>query len=418
MTSPTSARPTIDFPVSRIREDFPIFSRQIHGRPLVYLDNAATRQIPRQVADAMTKYVYEQHANVHRGVHSLSQHATDLFESARDTLRDWLGASRREEIVWTHGTTEATNLIAFGWARHQLQPGDEIIVSGLEHHANFLPWQQVARETGATFRVLPVCPDGTLDMDAWQDMLSERTRLVAVAHASNALGTLNPVKEMADMARRVGAVTVVDGAQTIPHMPIDVQDLGCDFFVFSGHKMCGPTGVGACYGKWERLLEMEPLLVGGGIVDEVSLTAASWLPPPHRLEAGTPPLASVMGLQAACVYLNEVGMDAIATYESQLTAYMQARLANAEGVRLIGPTTTPRVGVFSFAVDALHPYDLGQALDLEGIAIRTGNHCAQPLMQFLNEPGTARASIAFTNTFDEIDAVLDGIPMAREMFGG
>lgn len=404
--------PQHTFPIARIRKDFPILAQEIHGKQLVYLDSAASAQQPRHVLKAMQLYAEQHHANVHRGVHTLSQRATELFESARVTCQHFLGAQRAEEIVFTHGTTEAINLIAQGWAAPRLGPEDEIAVTALEHHANFIPWQHVALRTGATLRVLPFDAErGSLCWEALDGWINEKTALVAVAHASNVLGSVLPIEDIIQKAHSVGAVVVVDGAQTVPHMPIDVAALGCDFFVCSGHKMYGPTGIGLLYGSFERLDEMEPLMLGGGMIEHVSIEHSTFQPPPARFEAGTPPIADALGLQAAIRYIEEIGRDEIAAYEHQLSSYMWERMQTIEGIQLWG-TMQPRVGVVSFSVSGVHPYDIGQLLDIEGVAIRTGHHCAQPLMASLGVSGTARASVGMYSTFSEIDTFVDALEWA------
>ena len=402
--------------LERIRADFPILSRTVRGgRPLVYLDNAATSQKPRQVIDAISHFYGCENANIHRGLHYLSEHATAAFDAARAKVARFLGAGSPQEIVFTRGTTEAINLVAQSWARSNLRPGDEVLVTAMEHHANLVPWQLVCEQTGATFRAVPITDRGELDLDAFDRMLTARTRFFAVGHVSNALGTVNPVRELAARARAHGALVLVDGAQSAPHLPIDVSDLGCDFFACSGHKLFGPTGVGVLYGRKAVLDGMPPWQTGGDMIERVTLERTTWAPPPARFEAGTPPIAEVIGLAAAIDYVEMVGLESIARWESELLAQATDLVGALPGVRLIG-TAREKAGVLSFVLEGVHPHDVGTVLDDEGVAVRAGHHCAQPVMQRFGVPATVRASFAFYNTADEIDVLVRGVERARSVF--
>ncbi|TNE50796.1 MAG: SufS family cysteine desulfurase [Deltaproteobacteria bacterium] len=404
----------------RLRSDFPLLERKIEGKPLVYLDSGASALRPKVVVDAMVNYEYHHHANVHRGVHTLSQEATEAYEQSRLLLQRWLGAEHPEEIIFTSGTTEAINLIAVGWAAPRLQPGDEIVVSVMEHHSNFLPWQRVAQQTGALLKIIPLCAETeTLDVSALDTLLTKKTRLVSLAHVSNVLGSVQPLADVIQRAHDVGAVVVVDGAQWVPHNPACVAELGCDFYAVSAHKMYGPTGVGALYGKLERLEEIEPFLVGGGMVEEVSETGATWAALPARLEAGTPPIAAAVGWGTAVQYLERLEQEPgrLLAHSKDLITYAVAQLQNIPGLRVYA-AEAERVGVVSFNLQDVHPYDLGQLLDMEGVAIRTGHHCAQVLMKSLRVPGTARASFGVYNTREDVDAFVEAIDVARSMLLG
>jgi len=400
--------------VARIREDFPILSRQIRGRPLVYLDNGASAQRPRAVIDAESDYYEHHHANVHRGVHTLSQEATDLFEGAREKLRRFLNARSGKEIVFVRGTTEAINLVAQAWGRPRLVAGDDIVITWLEHHANIVPWQQVCEQTGAVLRVVPIDRRGVVDFDAYLAMLGPRTRLVAIAHVSNALGTVLPVERFIAAARDRGITTLIDGAQAVPHQRVDVQALGCDFYAFSGHKLYGPTGIGVLYGREAQLQAMPPWQGGGDMILTVSFQGTTYNALPHKFEAGTPNIAGAIALGVAVDYVESIGLERIAGHEADLLAYATARLGDLEGLTIIG-TAPEKASLVSFVVEGVHPHDLGTILDAEGVAIRTGHHCAMPVMDFFDVPATARASFAFYNTRAEVDALVTALGHAREM---
>ena len=405
--------------VKKIREDFPVLSRKVYGKPLVYLDNAATSQKPRAVIDALTEYYEGYNSNVHRGVHALSMEATDRFETARQKVADFIKAEHPESIIWTRNTTEAINLVANTWAQDHVKAGDEIVVSQMEHHSNLVPWQKVARDKDATLRVLPLTEDGSLDMDQVDSVINPRTRLVAIAHMSNSLGTINPVKKLAAMARAVGAGVLVDGAQSVPHMPVDVNDLDCDFLAFSGHKMLGPTGVGVLYVKRDVLEEMEPFLRGGEMVLEVWNDRATWADLPMRFEAGTPNIADAIALGVAIDYLEALGMDSIRHHEERLTEYaLTAFQELEEDLDLYGPRdVSVRGGIISFHSSEVHTHDLGTFLDRDGIAIRTGHHCTMPLMRTLGVAATSRASFYLYNTEEEVDVLIDSLKRALRYFG-
>lgn len=396
--------------------DFPILGRTVHGRRLVYLDNGATTQKPQAVIEAEARYYRESNANIHRGVHWLSQHSTDLYDAGRERVRSLLNAASACEIVFTRGTTEAINLVAASWGRSQLKPGDEILLSGMEHHSNIVPWQLVAEQTGAVIRVIPVTDDGELEMQAYAEMLSERTRLVGVCHVSNALGTVNPVVEIIRMAHACGALVLVDGAQAVAHQSVDVQALDCDFYAFSGHKLYGPTGIGALYGRKQLLDAMPPWQGGGDMIHTVSFERSTYAETPQKFEAGTPNIAGVVGLDAAIAYVQEVGLDTIARHEAALVEYATQALGQIPGLRFIGQARE-RAGIVSFVLEGIHPHDLGTILDMEGVAIRAGHHCAMPLMTRFGLPGTARASFALYNTQEDIDALVAGLNKARRLFG-
>jgi cysteine desulfurase/selenocysteine lyase len=402
--------------VERIRRDFPILSRQIRGRPLVYLDNGASAQQPRAVIDAVRDYHELHHANVHRGVHTLSQEATDLYEGAREKVRRFVNAGSTREIVFVRGTTEAINLVAQSWGRPRLRPGDEIVITWLEHHANIVPWQQVCQQTGAVLRVVPIDRRGVVDFDACLALLGPRTRMVAVAHVSNALGTVLPVQQVVAAARDRGIATLVDGAQAVPHQRVDVRSLDCDFYAFSGHKLFGPTGIGVLYARQPVLESMPPWQGGGDMILTVSFERTTYNALPYRFEAGTPNIAGAVGLGAAIDYVEGIGMDRIARHEHELLAYATRRLEQVPGLTIIG-TAPEKASLVSFVIDGIHPHDLGTILDAEGVAIRTGHHCAMPVMDFFGLPATARASLAFYNTRAEIDVLVAALGTAREMLG-
>jgi cysteine desulfurase / selenocysteine lyase len=403
------------FDVETIRTDFPILSRTVHDKPLVYLDNAATTQKPRQVIDAVSRFYENDNANIHRGVHALSQAATEQYEASRVKVQEFLGAEHKEEIVFVRGCTEAINLVAATWGRANLREDDEILLTGMEHHSNIVPWQLVAGATGAKIVVTPVTDKGELDLGAFGQLLSSKTKLVGVTHVSNALGTINPVKEIVELAHAVGAVVLVDGAQAVPHIGIDLQDLDADFYTLSGHKVYGPTGIGALYGKMRLLRAMPPYQGGGDMIRRVSFEGTTFSEPPSKFEAGTPHMAGVVGLKAALDYVDRIGLDAISAYEHELTQYALAGLSRIPGLRLFG-TAKQRCSVVSFLLDDIHPHDLGTILDSEGVAIRAGHHCAQPLMERFGVAATARASFAFYNTKSEVDALVGALEKAKELF--
>jgi cysteine desulfurase / selenocysteine lyase len=408
-----TATPALD--VERLRKDFPILSQRVRGKPLVYLDNAATAQKPRAVIDAVTRFYAAENANIHRGVHYLSERATVAYDAVRQQVARFVNAASPAEIVFTRGTTEGINLVAQSWGRTHLRPGDEILITGMEHHSNIVPWQLVAAQTGAVVRAVPLTDVGELDLVAFDRLLTDRTRLLAVVHLSNALGTINPVRWMVSRARERGIVTLVDGAQSAPHLPVDVQALDCDFFAFSGHKVFGPTGVGVLYGRAALLEAMPPWQGGGDMIETVTLERSTFAPPPARFEAGTPMIAQVIGLGAALEYVEAIGRPAIGVWEEELLGYATERVREIEGVRLIG-TAREKASVLSFVVDGVHPHDVGAVLDDEGIAIRAGHHCAQPVMQRFGVPATARASFAFYNTRDEVDTLVRGLTRVRSVF--
>jgi cysteine desulfurase/selenocysteine lyase len=408
-----TAAPAYD--LARVRDDFPILARQIHGHPLVYLDNAATTQKPRAVAAAIVDCYSGWYANVERGVHTLSQLATQHREGARETVRRFLNAASAEEIVFVRGTTEAINLVAGAWGPVHVGPGDEVLITGLEHHSNLVPWQRLCEQRGATLRVAPIDDRGEVRLEEFERLLSPRTRLAAFAHVSNALGTINPVREMTALAKQAGAAVLIDGAQAVPHLAVDVQALGCDFYAFSGHKVYGPSGIGVLWGRAERLAAMPPWQSGGGMVHTVSFEKTTYAPPPHRFEAGTPFIEGAAGLAAALDYLSDLGLPAVAAWESELLALATARLAEVPGLRIVG-TALAKAAVVSFTMEGIHPHDLGTILDREGVAIRAGHHCAQPVMAHFGVPATARASFALYNTAAEVEALAAALVRARELF--
>ncbi|MCM2311496.1 MAG: cysteine desulfurase [Steroidobacteraceae bacterium] len=400
--------------VAQVRRDFPVLAREVNDKPLCYLDNAASSQRPRAVIDAISHYYETSHANVHRGVHRLSQEATDLFEGARETLRGFINARSTREIIFVRGTTEAINLVAQSYARPRLQPGDEVVISWLEHHANIVPWQMVCEQTGAKLRVIPITRSGEIDFDAFLGLLNDRTRLLALAHVSNALGTVVPVERFIREARRRGIPVLLDGAQAVPHMAVDVQALDCDFYCFSGHKMCGPTGIGVLYGRESLLEAMPPWQGGGDMILAVSFERTIYNQLPYKFEAGTPHIAGAIGLARAVKYLEALGLERIAAAEHDLLEYATRRLAQIPGLAIVG-TAPEKAAVVSFTVERVHPHDLGTILDSEGVAIRTGHHCAMPVMEFFGVPATARASFAFYNTRAEVDRLVDALHAAREL---
>jgi cysteine desulfurase/selenocysteine lyase len=398
----------------RWRADFPILRENVHGKPLVYLDNAATSQKPRAVIDAISRYYEHHNANVHRGVHRLSELATADYEGAREKVRAFINARSTKEIIYTRGTTEAINLVAQSYARPLLKSGDEILLTQMEHHSNIVPWQLLAGQTGAVLKVVPITDAGELESGAFERLLGAKTRMAVFGHVSNALGTVNPVKEMTALAHARGVVVLVDGAQAVPHIPVDVQGLDCDFYAFSGHKMFAPTGIGILCGK-ERLLEAMPPWQGGGeMIRIVRFDQTTYNDLPHKFEAGTPDIAGAVGLGAAVDYLKQVDLAAAQPYEQDLLAYLSAQLAGVKGVRLVG-TAKHKAGVQSFVMEGVHPHDLGTIVDQEGVAIRTGHHCAMPVMERFNLPATARASLAFYNTREDVDALVRALGKAREV---
>jgi cysteine desulfurase/selenocysteine lyase len=403
--------------IESIRADFPILQRQIGDKPLVYLDNAATSQKPEAVLQVMDKYYRQHNANVHRGVHRLSEEATALYEGTRTKLARFINAPSDKQIVFTRGTTEGINLVANTWGRANLGPGDEVLITEMEHHSNIVPWQMLQAQVGFTLRYIPITEQGLLDLSQLPELLTERTKLLSFVHGSNVLGTMNPVSELVVAARQVGAKVLVDGAQSVPHMPVDVQALDVDFLVFSSHKMCGPTGAGVLYGKRELLEAMPPFLGGGDMIREVKLTGSKWNTVPHKFEAGTPSIAEVIGLGAAVDYLTNVGMDWVHAQEQKLVRYAYERMAQVEGLRILGPEPAQRGGLIAFTFNDIHPHDLSAVLDAEGIAIRAGHHCAQPVHDHYGIVASARASVYFYNTPDEIDQLVAGLEKAQQIFG-
>ncbi|HLS55277.1 MAG TPA: cysteine desulfurase [Zeimonas sp.] len=401
---------------SDLARDFPILSRPVRGKRLVYLDNGATTQKPDAVIEAERLFYRESNANIHRGVHWLSQHSTDLYEQARERVRGLLNAARADEIVFTRGTTESINLVAWSWGRANLKAGDEIVLTGMEHHSNIVPWQLVCEQTGAVLKVVPLTDRGELQLDVYESLLGPRTRLVSVVHVSNALGTVNPVARMIERAHAVGARVLVDGAQAVAHQPVDVQALGCDFYAFSGHKLYGPTGIGALYARSELLAAMPPWQGGGDMIRTVSFERSTWADAPQRFEAGTPNIAGAVGLAAAIDYVLAIGLERIAGHEHRLLAHATEAVQRIPGLRLIG-TARDKAGILSFVVDGIHPHDLGTILDAEGVAIRAGHHCAMPVMTRFGIPGTARASFALYNDERDVAALVAAIGKAQQMFG-
>ena len=402
------------FPVEKIRADFPILQRKVNGKPLVYFDNAATSQTPKVVIDAIVNYYSNYNANIHRGVHTLSQEATDLYEQARITLQKHFNAKHAYEIIFTSGTTHSINMVASGFSS-MLKKGDEIIVSALEHHSNIVPWQMLCEKTGAELKVIPMNEEGSLIMSEYDKLLSENTKLVFCNHISNALGTINPIEEIIKKAHLVGAAVLIDGAQSTPHMKVDFQDLDVDFYVTSAHKICGPTGVGLLYGKQEWLEKLPPYQGGGEMIDTVTFEKTTYAGLPHKFEAGTPNICGGIAFGVAIDYMNTIGFDAIGIYEQELLAYGTQELLKIDGVRIYG--TAHKTSVISFNVAEIHPYDIGSILDKLGIAVRTGHHCAQPIMEFYKIPGTVRASFAFYNTKEEIDVFIKGLQKTIMMLG-
>jgi cysteine desulfurase/selenocysteine lyase len=409
-------KPSDAWDVERIRKDFPVLRQTVNGKPLVYLDNAASSQVPLMVIERGAQYIEQEHSNIHRGVHYLSMKATTAYEGAREKVRRFINARAAKECIFVRGATEGINLVMNGYGRKFIGAGDEIIISAMEHHANIVPWQMLCEEKGAKLRVIPINDAGELLLDAYDALLNERTKLVAVTHVSNALGTINPVKEIIERAHKYGVPVLIDGAQQAPHGIIDVQDLDCDFYAFSGHKMFAPTGSGVVYGKAELLEKMNPFQGGGDMIKSVTFEKTIYADLPNKFEAGTPAIASQIGLGAAIDYLHIVGREKAAAYEHELLRYATERLSQIEGVRIIG-TAREKLSVLSFVIDDIHPHDIGTILDQEGIAIRAGHHCAQPVMQRFKVPATARASFAFYNTKQEVDVLANAIEKVIEVFG-
>jgi len=400
-----------------LQADFPILAREVHGRTLAYLDNAASAQKPRAVIEALDEFYRAHYANIHRGVHTLSEEATAAYEGARDKVAAFVNAPDRRGVIFTRNATEAINLVAYTWGRANVGPGDRIIVTEMEHHSNLVPWQLLAREVGAELAYVSVTDEGRLDLESLHCLLQGQVKLAAFTHVSNVLGTVNPVREITARVHAAGARVLVDAAQSVPHMPTDIEALDCDFLAFSGHKMCGPTGIGVLYGRPELLEEMPPFLTGGGMIRRVGRAEASWDDLPWKFEAGTPAIAEAVGLSAAVDYLSGVGMEAVWAHEQELAAYALERLAETPGVRMIGPPAEERSGVVAFTVESIHPHDLAQALDGEGIAIRAGFHCAQPLHERLGLAATARASFYLYDTREEVDRLVEGIQKAQAWLG-
>jgi cysteine desulfurase/selenocysteine lyase len=402
------------FDVVAIRKQFPVLERKVKGKDLVYFDNAATAQKPQVVIDALVNYYHQYNANIHRGIHSLAEEATAAFEATRDTVKEFINAKYREEIIFTRGVTEGINLVAATWGRQNIKEGDEIIISGMEHHSNIVPWQMLCLEKKAILKIIPVDNNGELMMDEFEKLISPKTKLLSIVHASNSLGTINPVKEIIEIAHQHNIIVLVDGAQSAVHLDIDVQDMDCDFFVLSSHKIYGPTGVGVLYGKKELLEEMPPYMGGGEMIKEVTFNGTTYNDLPYKFEAGTPNIADTVAFKAALDFVNEVGKDNIRNHEEALTKYAMEKLSKIDGVRLIG-TAKHKTSVVSFVVEGVHPQDLGILLDNYGIAVRTGHHCCQPLMNRFEIPGTVRASFAMYNTKEEVDELVKGVEKAIKM---
>lgn len=398
----------IELDLEKIRKQFPVLHQQVNGKPLVYLDNAATNQKPKRVIDALTRYYEHDNSNIHRGIHTLAERATKAYEETRHTMQRFINAKHVEEIIFTRGVTESINLVSSSYGRAFVKAGDEIIISGMEHHSNIVPWQLICEEKGAIIKVIPVSEVGELDLDAYQKLLSGKTKVVAVNHASNSLGSINPIKEIIDLAHQVGAVVLIDGAQSSAHLPIDVQALDCDFYCISSHKMYGPTGTGILYGKKELLEKMPPYMGGGEMIKDVTFEKTTYNDLPYKFEAGTPNIADVVALNEAILFINELGKENIANHEAELLSYAAKKLSSIPSVRLIG-TAREKVSVQSFVIDGIHHFDIGQMLDTRGIAVRTGHHCTQPLMERYGIEGTVRASFSVYNTKEEIDLLAEGV---------
>jgi len=405
----------MNWDVEKIRKDFPVLLQSVNGQPLVYLDNAASSQVPQMVIDRGSKYLAEEHSNIHRGVHYLSQKATTAYEAAREKVKRFINAKEAKECIFVRGTTEGVNLVAYSYGRRFINQGDEILVSQMEHHSNIIPWQMIAEERGAKVVMIPIDERGELIIDEYENLLNERTKMVAVSHVSNSLGTVNPIKAIIATAHKFGVPVCVDAAQSVPHFPVDVQDLDADFFIFSGHKMFAPTGSGIMYGKREWLDQMPPYQTGGGMIRTVSFEGTTFAPIPDKFEAGTPAIAAGIGLGAAIDYINALDFNAAAAYEHELLEYATERLADIPEVKIIG-TAAEKASVLSFTIEGIHPHDIGTILDQQGIAIRAGHHCAQPVMEFFDVPATARASFAFYNTREEVDKLADAIQKVIEVF--
>ncbi|TCO07964.1 aminotransferase class V-fold PLP-dependent enzyme [Natronoflexus pectinivorans] len=406
----------IKYPIEAIRKDFPILSRPVNGRPLVYFDNGATSQTPTQVVKAMEKVYLEINSNIHRGVHTLSNLCTEAFEDARKKVAKYIGAASEKEVIFTRGTTEAINLVAQSFGETFLGKDDEIIISAMEHHSNIVPWQLLQKRAGITLRIIPVNDDGSLDMEEFYNLLNPKTKLVAVTHLSNVLGTINPVEEIIEAAHNINVPVLIDGAQAIQHLPVDVQKLDCDFYAFSGHKLYGPTGIGILYGKEKWLNQMEPWQGGGEMIQSVSFEKTTFNELPYKFEAGTPDYVAAIGIGAAMDYIRSIGLDIISEYEAELYQYAFDRLSSIEGMQFYG-TAEKRTSLISFLIKGIHPFDAGTLLDKMGIAVRTGHHCAQPLMDRFNIPGTIRASFGLYNTKKEVDALVDGLTKVKQLFG-
>ena len=415
LESIVASQPTPSLDIDRIRADFPILKLKVDGQPLVFLDSAASSQMPQQVIDRLVRYQTTQHANIHRAVHYLSELATAEFEQARHKLQHFINAREDREVIFTSGTTESINLVMHGYGRKFIGPGDEIILTMLEHHSNIVPWQMLAEERGAKIRVVPINDAGELLIDEYENLFNEHTKFVSVMHVSNALGSINPVKQMIEFAHARGVPVLIDGAQAAPHMKIDVQDLGCDFYVFSGHKMCGPTGIGILYGKADILERMQPFKGGGDMILSVTFEKTIYNTIPQKFEAGTPPIAAAIGFGAAVDYLSAISLEAIAAHEHALLSYATEQIRLLPGVHIVGNAAL-KAAVLSFVVEGVHPHDIGTLLNQQGVAVRTGHHCAQPVMQRFKIPATSRASFAFYNTMDEVDTLIEAISSAQKVF--
>ncbi len=403
------------FDVNEVRKDFPVLHQMVNGHPLVYLDNGATSQKPRAVIDAVSHYYETYNANIHRGVHFLSENATREYEAARDTVQKFINAADRREIIFVRGTTEGINLVAQAYGRTRLKAGDEIVISTMEHHSNIVPWQMLCQKTGAKLKVAPITDEGEIDVEAYLGLLGAKTRIVSIVHLSNSLGTINPVKKIVQAAREHGAMTLLDGAQAVPHISVDVQDIGCDFYAFSGHKVFGPTGIGILHGRRELLEAMEPYQGGGDMIRTVSFEETTYNDLPHKFEAGTPNIVGAIGLASALNYVSNLGIDAIAAHEDDVVAYATEQVAAIPGIRIIG-TAEKKSGIISFLMDGVHPHDIGTVLDSQGVAIRAGHHCTMPLMKRFGVAATSRASFALYNTKEEADALVTAIWKVKEMF--
>jgi cysteine desulfurase/selenocysteine lyase len=404
------------YDVEAIRADFPILARTMHDKPLAFLDSAASAQKPRQVIDAVSRVYENEYANVHRGLYQISEAVTARYEGTREIIRDFIGAVHTHEIIFTRNATESINLVAHSFGRNFLSEGDEVIITALEHHANIVPWQMLRDATGIVLKVVPITDDGEFIMSAFEDMLSPRTKLVSVAHMSNVMGTILPIKEIIDKAHAAGAKVLIDGCQSVTHIPVDVQALGCDFYIFSGHKLYGPSGIGVLYGREELLDEMPPFMGGGDMISSVTFEESTWAKLPHKFEAGTPAIAQAIGLGAAIEYVNNLGLDAIGAHEADLLNYATQQLASMEGLRIIG-TAPGKASVVSFVLDCAHPHDIATIIDRAGVAVRAGHHCAQPLMERMDVPATVRASIGLYNNRADIDALVRALGEVQEIFG-